>query len=493
MPKSKVDPEEKKGIQTRASAGKALAVFIALMIMITWANTMLQEMTIATVSTTTTQRGSLEKNISASGTLTAEVSVPMIETEAARVLAIYASAGVRVSAGDALYALDYTDIVKTKREALEKAIEDAGKKQRTLNWAAADLTRAAVARLEERLARLETLEGEYESALETYEDALAKKTEAEYTLEGNDHSELEINKDEQIEYSMDEKKQEVNSINAQEDHGTFADHYLNDEQSQEIITAKQAMDRAKYQYEAEKQRLDGDTSVRDYINKKDELVAAEEALRNAELELTDLLATVACLDNDSYMRIVVSPVDGYVVSNTLSVGSMLSTNAPAMTISDQSKGLKLRVTVDEDSASEILIGDAANITVGTDAYQCNVLSIALSNDKQGMFDLDFLLPGDAGSVGISASMRLRKRTESYDIIIPLTALREDDDGNFVYVVEQRQSSLGARMSVRRVDVYVLDTDSNRAALQSGVSQRDVIVTRGDRELSDGDRIRIEEE
>jgi hypothetical protein len=34
MPISKVDPEEKKGVQTRASAGKALAVFIALMVVI---------------------------------------------------------------------------------------------------------------------------------------------------------------------------------------------------------------------------------------------------------------------------------------------------------------------------------------------------------------------------------------------------------------------------------------------------------------------------
>ena len=467
-PKTKVDPEEKKGIQTRASAGKALAVFIALMIAVTWANTMLQEMTIATVSTTATQRGSLEKNITASGTLTAEVSVPIIETEAARVLAIYTPAGVSVTAGDALYALDYTELVKTKQEALEKAAEDAGKKQRTLNWAAADLTQTVVARLEERFAQLETLEGEYKRAQETYESALAKYSVDGQTPEGEQQGVWEADED------------------------VLTNHPAV-EQNPEIVSARQAMERAKYQYEAEKRRLDGDASVRDYIGKKDELVAAEETLQNAEQELTDLLAIVVRLDDGSYRRTVVSPVDGYVVSNTLSLGGMLSTNAPVMTVSDQSKGLKLRVSIDEDSASEITIGDAASITVGTDVYQCNVLSIALSNDKQGMFDLDFLLPGDAGSVGTGASMRLRKRTQNYELIIPLTALREDDDGNFVYVVEQQQSSLGARMSVRRVDVYVLDTDSSRAALQSGVSQRDVIVTRGDREISDGDRVRIAED
>lgn len=443
QPTMNTDPDERKGTKTRSMAGKALAVFFIIMVALTWANTMLQEMTIATVSTTTTQRGALEKQITASGTLSAALSVPIIETESARVASIYAQAGIHVTVGAPLYRLDYTDVVKAKQDALQTAQEDLGKKQRSLDWAAADLSSSVVARLDERLQTVAALKEAYLAAQEAYLDAFAM--------------------------------------------------YADDPENAELTSAKQALSQAQYQYETEKRRLDSDSSVRDYLNKKDEFANAETALAEAERELLEVIAAIEDPQEDGlYYRTVFAPVDGYVISSTLSVGAMVSTNSPVMMLSDQSQGLELYVTVDEDSASEMAIGDSASITVGNEVYQCNILSIALSTDRDSMFDIGFLLPGDAGSVGISATMRLRKRTQNYDVIIPLSALREDSDGNFVYVVEQQQSSLGVRMSVRRVDVYVLEQDSTRAALQGGVSQRDTIVLRGDRDISDGDRVRLEE-
>jgi hypothetical protein len=124
---------------------------------------------------------------------------------------------------------------------------------------------------------------------------------------------------------------------------------------------------------------------------------------------------------------------------------------------------------------------------------CPITSIAASTEVQGMFDVSFSIPDNFGVVGQQASIKFRKRTQQYDVLIPLSALRQDNDGDFIYVVNQQEGSLGTQISVKRVDVYVLDQDNTRAALQAGITQRDLIVARSDRDIQDGDRVRLEEE
>lgn len=431
---------EEKGTQTRASAGKALLIFLIVMLALTWGNTMLQEMTIATVSTTSVQRGSLEKQFTASGALSASVSIPIIAEESARVLEVFVQEGQTVSAGDALFTLDYTDVLKGKKDAAQSALDTVSSKQRSLDWAAADLSTQSLARIGERQENVQALADACAQADDAYRQAAAARgPDDPVTLE-----------------------------------------------------AKKALDQAQYLYETEKRRFDSDTAIRDYITKSEDLAAAQEDLAAAEREYADVCAMVEESADGKYTHTIVSPVYGNIISSSLTVGSMAATNSASMMISDLSAGLELRVEIDEEDAGELAIGDSASVTVGDKRYDCPVVSISSSASSQGKSELSFLLPGDAGTPGMNADMDIRKRTENYNLIIPLSALHSDSDSDFVYVVEQEEGSLGSRMSVRRVDVYVVDSDSTRAALQSGVSQRDSIVTRSDRSISGGDRVRLED-
>ncbi len=428
-----VDPSAVREARTRKVAGKALLVFIALMVAVTWAGQMLQEMTIATVSPTTPQRGALELQIDASGTLSAAATAPVLLTESARVTEVPAEQGSQVAAGDPLFRLDYTDLVKTKRDAVVTAETNLANKQRTLDWAAADLGQAAVTRVTERQASVAKLYDAWQSATG---DAAAQ---------------------------------------------------------------------AKLAYESEKRRLDAD-SARDVLTKVEDVETARDSYDDAVADYLEILsaldgvtppeniaAALSAYDPAAtYIHTVVSPVSGSVLTNTASVGTTVSTNGPVATVNDLTGGLSLIVSLSEDDAGEMAAGETATVTVGSVQYTCPIISIAASTAKEGMFDVRFLLPGDAGAVGMSASMRYRKRTQNYDVLIPLSALRSDSEGDFVFIVEQQQSSLGAKMVVRRVDIDVLDRDSSRAALQGGISQRDQIVERSDRNISDGDRVRVSE-
>ncbi len=410
---------------SRALAGKALAAFLAVMALLTLSNRMLEEMTIATISRTTTQRGALEKQFTGSGSLEAARTVPVVLTDSARILDVPVVAGSHVEAGDALLVLSYQELVETKQDAVSTAKDSVASKQRALDWSAASLSTTTLSRLQERLSTIDSLEAQL---------AAAKESGAE----------------------------------------------------------KATVDRLQYDYDTEKKRLDADSTVHDYITKSDDLEKAKKDLETAEKALADMLALVELTEENGYIRTVTAPVSGNVLTVNATVGSMVTTSGAVVTLSDTTQGLALTVTVDEDTAEELAVGDKATITVSSTRYDAQILNIAASASRSGYFDLTFLLPGDAGAAGAGASMSITKRTQNYDLIIPLSSLYSDSDGDYVFVVEQSQSSLGARMTVRRVDVYVLDKDGSRAALQGGVTQRDSIVVRSDRAISDGDRVRLEE-
>ena len=94
---------------------------------------------------------------------------------------------------------------------------------------------------------------------------------------------------------------------------------------------------------------------------------------------------------------------------------------------------------------------------------------------------------------MSANVEIRKRTQNYDLLIPLSALRKDNYSYYVYIIEQSEGALGAETTVARMDVSLLEQDSTRAAVRGGIGPRDRIVARGDRELHDGDRVRVKED
>jgi multidrug resistance efflux pump len=223
----------------------------------------------------------------------------------------------------------------------------------------------------------------------------------------------------------------------------------------------------------------------------------EEKLMEDALRAIDFGGTAAGLipfdENADHTVFTYAPADGDILTIDAKAGSVVSTGAPVMTVNDRSRGLSLTVQIDEDSVGEMTVGDTADVTVGDDMQSCPITSIAASTEVQGMFDVSFSIPDNFGVVGQQASIKFRKRTQQYDVLIPLSALRQDNDGDFIYVVNQQEGSLGTQISVKRVDVYVLDQDNTRAALQAGITQRDLIVARSDRDIQDGDRVRLEEE
>lgn len=409
--------------KTRAAAGKALAVFVAVMIVLTLANSALNELTIATVDTVNPQRGALEKRIEGSGQLAALSILPVYAEAAVHVTQVHVSAGEQVTKGAPLFTLDaaeLADLTEEARRKLDEATQTYDDAVQALAWAKADMSK---------------------TALERYTNAQAKvdRAQAAYDLAVAENA------------SVDTLERRENTLKA----------------------AIRTRDRI--------------SSVRTYFTKETELAQAELALKDAQE------------DYENQQRIggasgtVYAPLDGEVLEVSLATGDTASTEKAALTLAGLDGQLELRITVSEDDAGELAIGDEAEITLGSETSSQKIASIAASTENKGKFDICFKLDSRLGRVGMNGKMMVRKRTQQYDTLVPYSALRQDNTGYFVYVITERDSALGAQTTVSRADVTVLDQDGRRAAVQGGVSQRDLIVSRGDRDITAGDRVRIQED
>ena len=78
----------------------------------------------------------------------------------------------------------------------------------------------------------------------------------------------------------------------------------------------------------------------------------------------------------------------------------------------------------------------------------------------------------------------------YDLCIPMSALRQDSDGYFVYVMETTRSLMGIDKRVVRRDIYIENTDGRYAAVSGDISSNDQVILSSSKPLSDGDSVRV---
>ena len=80
--------------------------------------------------------------------------------------------------------------------------------------------------------------------------------------------------------------------------------------------------------------------------------------------------------------------------------------------------------------------------------------------------------------------------QNYDCKIPLTALREDSQGNYCLIVSEKSSALGTVQKAERVPVTVLEKNSEEAAVDSVLEKTDQVIVGSEKYVEEGDQIRI---
>lgn len=253
---------------------------------------------------------------------------------------------------------------------------------------------------------------------------------------------------------------------------------------------------AETQANIEKRKDESEKDERELDKLLEEKAAALSEMRRGADELE---RDIASLKSDiAGFRVLLSPVDGYIWEINAQRGAMTDTSRPIFKIAGNGGGFSAEFTVDAAEGKNLKAGDKMKITVPS------------MDDKKIDAQISSIKPAGAGSgaeLEISASfdgaglkggemieIEITRESEFSDTIIPNSAVRKDFSGrDFVYVVKERESSLGKEYYLQKAFIYIKASDMKETAVASGLSPFESVVAESDRPVTAGDRVKLRRE
>ena len=259
------------------------------------------------------------------------------------------------------------------------------------------------------------------------------------------------------------------------------DTQINDQQAavDKLSSAASAADTVKSTKQALediifKQNLGDSSSV--------DMEASKKAIERKQAEVDKLRENADELE-------VKSSVSGTIASINASAGKSIGgEEQPLATINVTDRGFTVKIDVTNDQAKKVKTGDTAELVNFWGGDAVATLDQITSSQTAGNRTLVFTLTGDI-QAGQNVTLSIGQKSANYDALIPLSGLREDSNGKFVYVLESKSSPLGSRYIATRVTVQELARDDKSAAV-SGISSGDFIITTSNKPIEAGKQVRL---
>ena len=186
---------------------------------------------------------------------------------------------------------------------------------------------------------------------------------------------------------------------------------------------------------------------------------------------------------------VKASVSGTIASISASAGKSIGgEEQPLATINVTDRGFTVKIDVTNEQAKKVKVGDTAELVNFWGGDAVATLDQITNSQSSGNRTLVFTLTGDI-QAGQNVTLSIGQKRANYDALIPLSGLREDSNGKFVYVLQSKNSPLGSRYIATRVTVQELARDDKSAAV-SGISQGDFIITTSNKPVEAGKQVRL---
>ena len=279
-----------------------------------------------------------------------------------------------------------------------------------------------------------------------------------------------------------------------------------DVSDRDLKAAQKACDKAQESFD--KIKDDDEVSVEDKTAAREKLNAAQETLRLAQeayleemlleqpgartlvLDIAALEAkinTLVFFQEQQYQ--ILSESTGLLADLSLEE-NMVTTGSEVIGICTSGNGLTLTFQASKEDANNILKYEP-KLTATQEELKEELRSFDPDINTLGQNMVTFtakLRETGWTDKGISITGDLWR--SDYDLCVPMSALRQDSDGYFVYVMETTQTLMGTDKRIVRRDVYIENTDGRYAAVSGNISSNDQVILSSSKPLSDGDSVRV---
>lgn len=270
---------------------------------------------------------------------------------------------------------------------------------------------------------------------------------------------------------------------------------LNSSQSGSIANINNQISQVNYAISLEVLKLKELQSILDVVGEKYTIEEAEQGIKDQKNRIAEVREDLNKLITDSKGTILEAPVAGIITNIAVVAGDMSVPEAELATIQIDGKGFTLEFPITKQQAQKLTIGDEAELV---NNWYYSDIRLTLTKMKADPADPTknkiavFDLIGEELQGGENLTVSIGERSASYDLVVPNSAIHEDNDGKFILTVESKQSPLGNRYIAQRENVEVLAADDTQSAIKAALYGYEYVITTSTLPVEPGNQVRITE-
>ena len=222
------------------------------------------------------------------------------------------------------------------------------------------------------------------------------------------------------------------------------------------------------------------------------LSSKNDDIADIEEELAELKEELAELQAEATGATIVSPVEGTIISVSKTAGESTTPAEEVALIQVTGKGMTCSFSVTNDQAAKVKVGDVAELQ---NAWYYTDVMVTLSKIRPDPDDpgkrklLEFNVEGSVQN-GESLTLSVGERSAEYDFVVPNSAIREDKNGKFILIIEEKSTPFGNRYKAKRVDAEVMASDETKSAISADLQGYEYVITTSNQPVESGDQVRL---
>ncbi|MBR6665919.1 MAG: HlyD family efflux transporter periplasmic adaptor subunit [Lachnospiraceae bacterium] len=193
---------------------------------------------------------------------------------------------------------------------------------------------------------------------------------------------------------------------------------------------------------------------------------------------------------------VIAPISGTISSVNVKSGLDTPEDGIVFTMQPEGDGYTLSFSVTTEQAKKVNVGDVAEVV---NSWRYDDMKIVLSSIRPDTANpgqnriLVFNVSGENVVPNQSVNVAIPQRAGGYyEMVVPNSAIREDNNGKFILIVESKSSPIGTRYIARRADVDVVASDDTQSAITGTVSGYEFVITTSTKPVEAGQYVRLPE-
>lgn len=425
-----------------------LGCIVGFVILFVIVSNLLKGGAVTAVYTTQPVYGDVEDVLDISGTVESEVKTTYYAPASGVIREVNVQTGDAVKAGDILIAYDEEDLQRALTQAqLQAKVSESGYN------ASRNSDKEAVTKYNEAVSSLAVLEQQITAEKNNLNDLNHQLTEKQNKY-SNDVAKTTYDLEQKQSVLEAELKELADTTGADSDAYRAKEQELNQllqtvaayNYSKQLVVTDEETKTLQNKIEAATQNLEKLQSEK--ANMESQKASSESMMTDAEIkkqntanyELSVLSLEEAEKEIEAAQAGIAAEFDGVVSEVTVVQGSPVSTGMQMITV-DSSRDVKVTVALTKYALEKVQIGQKAEVTILNRTYQGTVSHISrmavtgMNGTATVSAQIHIDNPDDAIYLGVEAKTKILTDSAKGVLLIPLVAVNADQEGDFVYIVE----------------------------------------------------------